>query len=232
MVERERWSWHFSSSATCKRSKVHIAQGYPKLLGFCTAKSTTSLRLLSLWRSGRPGLARFSSPATPSSLKRLTHSLPEALLPPNVPEGLEDGMSVKVGGFEIHGVPAAHEERDLDDQGRDRFMGYVVKVGHWTVYHSGDTVLYDGMVERLWPFHVDVALLPINGRAPERRVAGNLDGREAAWLANDIGAKLAIPCHYEMFAFNTASPEQFMAECERVGQPYKILRAGERWSGQ
>jgi L-ascorbate metabolism protein UlaG (beta-lactamase superfamily) len=79
---------------------------------------------------------------------------------------------------------------------------------------------------------VDVALLPINGHAPERRVAGNLDGRDAAFLANDIGAKVVIPCHYEMFEFNTASPQEFMTECERLGQPYKVLRAGERWSTQ
>jgi L-ascorbate metabolism protein UlaG (beta-lactamase superfamily) len=148
---------------------------------------------------------------------------------PNVPEGLEDGMSVKVGGFEIHGVPAAHERRDLDALGRDCFMGYVIKCGRWSVYHSGDTMLFDGMAEKLRPFRVDVALLPINGHDPRRRVAGNLDGREAAWLALEIGARLVIPCHYEMFEFNTASPELFMSECERMGQPYKVLRAGERW---
>jgi L-ascorbate metabolism protein UlaG (beta-lactamase superfamily) len=148
---------------------------------------------------------------------------------PHVPEGLEDGMSLKAGGFEFHGVPAAHERRDLDSEGRDRFMGYVVKAGRWTIYHAGDTVLFDGMVEKLVPFNVDVALLPINGRSPERRVAGNLDGREAAQLAKYVGAGVVIPCHYEMFEFNTASPEQFMAECERLGQAYKVLRAGERW---
>jgi len=72
--------------------------------------------------------------------------------------------------------------------------------------------------------------------ASDRRKPGGLTvvrpGREAAFLANDIGAKLVIPCHYEMFAFNTASPEDFMTECERLGQPYKVLRAGERWSIQ
>ena len=153
-------------------------------------------------------------------------------IPPNVPEGVEDGMSVKAGGFEFHGVAAAHERRELDEQGRDRFLGYVVKAGPYSVYHSGDTVTYVGIVEKVWPFHVDVALLPINGHAPQRRVAGNLDGREAAFLANDIGAKLVVPCHFEMFEFNTASPEDFMTECERLGQPYKVLRAGERWSIQ
>ena len=149
-------------------------------------------------------------------------------VPLNVPEGVEDGMSVKVAGFEFHGVPAAHERREVDGMGRDQFMGYVVKAGPWTVYHSGDTVLYDGMVERMEQFNVDVALLPINGRSRERRVAGNLDGRESAQLAKIIGAGTVIPCHYDMFEFNTASPQDFMAECERLGQPYKVLRAGER----
>ena len=149
-------------------------------------------------------------------------------VPLNVPEGVEDGMSVRAGGFEFHGVPAAHERRELDEMGRDFFLGYVVRAGRFTVYHSGDTVLYDGMVEKLEQFEIDVALLPINGRSPQRRVAGNLDGREAAQLAKYVGAKLVVPCHYEMFEFNTASPELFTAECQRLGQPFKVLRAGER----
>jgi len=153
-------------------------------------------------------------------------------VPLNMPDGVEDGMSVKAGGFDFHGVPAAHERRELDDLGRDRFMGYVVKAGRFNVYHSGDTVLYDGMVEKLSQFDIHVALLPVNGRSPERRVAGNLDGREAAQLAKYIGAAVAIPCHYEMFQFNTESPDRFMAECENLGQPYKVLRAGERWGMQ
>jgi L-ascorbate metabolism protein UlaG (beta-lactamase superfamily) len=61
-------------------------------------------------------------------------------------------------------------------------------------------------------------------------VAGNLDGVEAARLAHAIGARWVVPCHYEMFAFNTASPAAFAAECARLRQPCAILRAGERWT--
>jgi hypothetical protein len=39
------------------------------------------------------------------------------------------------------------------------------------------------MAEKLSPVKVDVALLPINGRAAERRIPGNLFEREAAHLA-------------------------------------------------
>jgi L-ascorbate metabolism protein UlaG (beta-lactamase superfamily) len=86
------------------------------------------------------------------------------------------------------------------------------------------------MEARLRSYAVDLALLPINGRAPERRVAGNLDGIEAAALAHAIGARCVIPCHYEMFEFNTASPVPFAAECARLGQRCAVLRAGERWT--
>lgn len=146
------------------------------------------------------------------------------------PIGLDDGVMLERGGFRITGVPAAHERRERDERGRHRFLGYVVQAGHWTLYHSGDTLWYPGMVERLKPLAVDVALLPINGRAAEGRVAGNLDGAEAARLARDIGARLVIPCHYEMFTFNTASPELFVREASRLGQPHRVLRCGERWS--
>jgi hypothetical protein len=37
-----------------------------------------------------------------------------------------------------------------------------------------------------------------------------------------------VPCHYELFSFNTASPAVFAAECERVGQAFRVVRAGER----
>lgn len=146
------------------------------------------------------------------------------------PIGLDDGVSASVAGFSLTGIPAAHEELDTDEQGKHRFLGYVVSFGRWTLYHSGDTVWYDGLVERLRKFSIDVALLPINGRAPERRVPGNLDGREAARLAFEAGIRLVIPCHYEMFAFNTATTDLFESEARKIGQPYKVLRAGERWS--
>lgn len=139
--------------------------------------------------------------------------------------GLSIGESITLGAFTLHAVPAAHNEL------APGFAGYVARCGKWTIYHSGDTLLYPGMMETLRRFRIDAALLPINGNKPERRVAGNLDGREAAQLAHDIGARFVIPCHYEMFEFNTADPrELFIPECEQLGQPFKVLRAGEGWT--
>jgi L-ascorbate metabolism protein UlaG (beta-lactamase superfamily) len=146
--------------------------------------------------------------------------LGEAARPRFVP--LADAARATIGPFTFEAVPAAHEELS------PTYAGFVVSVGSFRLYHSGDTLLYPGMAERLRPYAVDVALLPINGRAPERRVSGNLDGVEAARLAHAIGARQAVPCHYEMFAFNTASPVAFAAECARLGQSCLVARAGAR----
>lgn len=150
--------------------------------------------------------------------------------PPEFPIGLSDGESATVNGFTFHGVPAAHEKIDRDEAGRCHYLGYVVQFGPWTIYHSGDTIRYEGMIEALEKFEIDVALLPINGAAPERRVAGNLDGPEAASLAHALGVRMVIPCHFEMFEFNTASPDAFVATCKKLNQRHRVLRAGERWT--
>ena len=172
---------------------------------------------------------------------RLTFVIPEAnrrfvaerlAVAPESFRGLDAGQSLVVDGFEINAIPAAHETIERDEQGRCRFLGYVVKCGPWTLYHSGDTVHFDGMEAWLRRWEIDLAFLPINGRAPERRVAGNLDGREAATLAKGAGIKIVIPCHYDMFEFNTATPELFVATATELEQDYVVLRQGERWSCQ
>ncbi len=144
------------------------------------------------------------------------------------PLGLAEGESLAVGDISIQAVPAAHNEIARDASGRCHYLGYVVRLGNVTVYHSGDTLRYPGLAELLRPLAVDVALLPINGNHPERRVAGNLSGVEAAELAHDIGARLVVPCHYEMFAFNTEPPDLFIESCRRLDQTYQVLRCGER----
>ena len=123
--------------------------------------------------------------------------------------GISEGETVEVGGFRVTAVPAEHPG--------DHCLGYVIGAGERRIYHSGDTTWVDPGVRG-----VDVAFLPINGKL------GNLDGPEAARLAQTVEAALAVPCHYDMFEFNTASPEAFVAECERLGQPYCVLRQGER----
>lgn len=151
---------------------------------------------------------------------------------PAFPIGLDDKQNVRVDSFKFTGVASAHEEVARDAFGWCKFLGYVIQFGLWSLYHSGDTIWYEGLEETLKRFSVDLAILPINGRSPERKVAGNLNAKEAVMLAKKIGAKIVIPCHYDMFTFNTAKPEDFVREAIAQNQRYSVLQCGERWSGK
>lgn len=143
---------------------------------------------------------------------------------------VDAGHSVAPAGITVSALPAAHPTLDQDVAGRHLFLGYVLKLGRWTVYHSGDTVWHEGVVARAVAAKPDIALLPINGHAPERGVAGNLDAAEAAAFAKEMGVTMAIPHHFEMFRFNTAPPDAFAVACRQSRVPCTILRCGERWS--
>jgi L-ascorbate metabolism protein UlaG (beta-lactamase superfamily) len=146
------------------------------------------------------------------------------------PLGLNNGKSVAVDGFKFHGIPAKHNEIERDEKGNCKYMGYVIEFGKYKIYHSGDTLRFDEMIDLLKPLSVDVALLPINGDKPERKVSGNLNCKEAAELGKAINAKYVIPCHYDMFTFNTADVNDFVKEAEKIDQPYKVLKGGERFT--
>ena len=114
----------------------------------------------------------------------------------------EERLSVKP-------IPAAHEQLELDDEGFCKYAGYVVRLNGVTWYHAGDTIIYDGLVERLAAERIDLALLPINGRdafRTGRGLIGNMDYREAAELAHLAGFGLTVPMHYDLFAGNTERP--------------------------
>ncbi len=141
---------------------------------------------------------------------------------------LNESASAMVGPFAFHGIAAAHNTVERDEAGRCKFLGFVVTFGPFAIFHSGDTLWHEGLVRSLIAFDLDLALLPINGNKPERRVAGNLNGTEAAALAKAVGAGLVVPCHYHQFEFNTEEPDEFVAACERLGQPHRVLQGGER----
>lgn len=147
--------------------------------------------------------------------------------PADFPIGLDDRAMRAIDGFTFYGIASAHNSVERDEQGHCKFLGYVVCFGSFSVYHSGDTVLYTGLEERLRQFDINVAFLPINGNDPSRGVAGNLNAAEAVSLARSVNIKCIIPHHYHMFRFNTADPEIFVREATERQQPYVVLRLGE-----
>ena len=148
---------------------------------------------------------------------------PGRLTPLNV-----NGEMIQVAPYKFHAIPSAHESLERDENGDYHYIGLIVQAGSRMIYHSGDCVLYDGLIERLRNWKIDIALLPINGRDPRRGVAGNFTGEEAAQLGKEIQAGIVIPCHYEMFEFNTVSPQGFVRTAKELGQEFVLLKNGGR----
>lgn len=134
--------------------------------------------------------------------------------------GTQPGEVLRWGDITIASLPASHGLQapparygfDLVEQNGEklyRYLGYVLEIAGVRIYHAGDTVIYDGLVERLRDLAVDIAFLPINGRNYFREqvdIVGNMDEREAADLAAAAGVKLLVPMHYDMFAANQGRP--------------------------
>jgi L-ascorbate metabolism protein UlaG (beta-lactamase superfamily) len=113
-------------------------------------------------------------------------------------------------GCEITAVAAAHETLERSPDGHLRFLGYLAEIEGARIYHSGDTVPFEGLVAEVSALRPEIALLPVNGRRKELTdagIAGNLTLAEAGKLASTVGARHLIAHHYGMFAFNTLAPE-------------------------
>jgi L-ascorbate metabolism protein UlaG (beta-lactamase superfamily) len=156
-----------------------------------------ALPLVSAANPTAPVVVPAASAARPAQLGLL----PGRLLPADAGDALDLAPGVRV-----FVVPSAHEELEYDEQGRCRFLGYVVEIGGVRIYHSGDCVPYPGQAEQVAKLSPDIALLPVNGRDADRRangVPGNFHPDEAVALCRDAGIPVMIGHHYGMFAFNT-----------------------------
>ena len=121
--------------------------------------------------------------------------------------GIGDHDVYVEGEWELRGVIAKHNEVLRDEHDNCHYTGFLVKCGPFTIYHSGDTLWHEDIVKVVRENPCDLLLLPINGNKPERRV---------------------VPCHYDMFEFNTEPPDEFVTACGRLEQPFRVMRCGEK----
>ena len=107
------------------------------------------------------------------------------------------------GGVTIYSVRAAHS-----DEGA---VGFIIDDGEVTYYISGDTVYNFEVIDDVLDLvedGVDFAFLPINGRGC------NMNARDAADFAYEIGAKAAIPLHYGLY--DEVDPDNFDFDDRRI----------------
>ena len=99
-----------------------------------------------------------------------------------------------------------------------RFVGYVVELDGVTLFHAGDSLADERIVRAAGEFRPDIALVPINGRDPEREgrgIVGNMSPDEAARTARDLSVALAIPMHFDAIRGNTGRPDAFVRAMRR-----------------
>jgi L-ascorbate metabolism protein UlaG (beta-lactamase superfamily) len=208
----------------------------PDQVGGLDVVAVTHDHLDHLDEQSLPGLAEASPEACFVVPEPVVERVTELGIPADRVVGVQPDGPLELDGLTIHAVPASHGD-DLKDGygfglersgGLYRFLGYVFDLGGVRVYHSGDTIPYDGMEERLAKLRIDVALLPINGRDAEREeqgIVGNLDEEEAANLAAAIGVDLLVPMHYDMFASNQGSPELLVELVTKAHPELQVLIA-------
>ncbi|HLV36994.1 MAG TPA: MBL fold metallo-hydrolase [Spirillospora sp.] len=136
----------------------------------------------------QPGTRFYGSSEVRSKLVD-TLDLPEARV-----QQVEQGAEVKIGHYRVHVVKAVHG---------GGAVGYVVESDGVTLYFTGDTVLFYSMRDIGTRFAIDVGFFCINGQA------GNMDILGALHAVRLTDPRIAVPCHYDMYADNTDSPERF-----------------------
>lgn len=123
--------------------------------------------------------------------------------------GVDEGAALTIHGVRVCPIAAAHEAYEFDEHGHHKYLGYLVSMGDVTVYHSGDTVVTQKLVDDLRGVRPHIAMLPINGRDYKRAaegIVGNMNMREAVDLAVEIEADMLWPNHYDLFPNNRENP--------------------------
>ena len=134
--------------------------------------------------------------------------------------GASVGSVIEKRGVTITPFPAVHGALPEDGYGFHQteggeypFLGYAIELDGVRIAHTGDTLVYDGLAERLRALDLDLLIVPINGTSwfRERRgIVGNMNVLEAAELAEASGTRLVVPVHWDLFVDNTEDPENFL----------------------
>lgn len=112
------------------------------------------------------------------------------------------------GGITFYSVHAEHSDRSA--------VGFILDDGKKTYYVSGDTLYNYDVIDDVLDLvedGVDYAFLPINGRG------NNMNAKDAADFAYEIGAKNAIPTHYGLI--DSIDPESFDFDDKIILTPYE-----------
>lgn len=128
-------------------------------------------------------------------------------------EFIEAGSSKNLTNIKVQAFIGAHETFDIDEKYGYAYLSYLITLNGYNIFHAGDTILTDELVEGTKGIPVDIAILPINGREYQKLkkdIRGNMNFKEAADFAVELNADLVIPGHWGMHYENTERPGLFV----------------------
>lgn len=104
--------------------------------------------------------------------------------------------------------------------------GYIIRLEDgMTIYHTGDTGIFDSMKTFGELYKIDVAMLPIGS-------VFTMDPFQAARAAKMISPKKVIPMHYKTFPILVQDPKEFVeiARREAPGIEVVVMNPGEEYT--
>jgi L-ascorbate metabolism protein UlaG (beta-lactamase superfamily) len=114
-------------------------------------------------------------------------------------QAIKAGEKLTIDGIEIEAVPAYNLNKDFHPRANG-WIGYIITVGGFRIYHAGDT----DHIPEMKGFKADIALLPVSGTYV-------MTADEAAEAALDIKPAIAIPMHYGSIVGKANDAERFRA---------------------
>lgn len=134
--------------------------------------------------------------------------------------GMNIGGSAEVKGITVIMVQAFHSSETASP------TGYIVKLENGvTIYHAGDTGIFESM--RLFGelYELDVALLPMGG-------VFTMDSFQASKALKLLKPKIAIPMHYKTFPILEQDASRFVELAKKEAPEVKVvvLEPGQEYS--
>jgi len=125
--------------------------------------------------------------------------------------GMNIGGTYQAGGVSVIMTQAFHSSQTASP------AGYIIKLENgFTIYHAGDTGIFESM--KIWGelYPIDLALLPIGG-------VFTMDPRQAVIAAKLLNAKKVIPMHYQTFPILVQDADSFVAEAKKEAPDVKVI---------
>jgi L-ascorbate metabolism protein UlaG (beta-lactamase superfamily) len=134
------------------------------------------------------------------------------------PLGLGGGHAFPWGHVKL--TVAHHGSTGPDGEPLGDPAGFVITMGGKKIYHAGDTGLFSDMrlIGELWG-PLDAALLPIGDNF-------TMGIEDAVKATEFLGAKVAVPMHFDTFPVIQADPQAFVRQVEAAGRKARHVAPG------